>query len=283
MPDSLLTESEILSAYDHVGALYPHQPTLSLWRAWELAAYRRHQLVEPVLDIGCGDGRFFRLIFPAIRRVVGVDHDPAAVSAALRTEVYEAVHTAPADRIPLSDASFASAFANCSLEHMDNLSDVLSEIYRLLRPGGRFLFSVVTDKFVTWNPLPMLAGAIGGAAAARRIGREYLDYHHLVNPLSVEHWKTHLTNAGFERIDALSIIPEVSSRVFLFLDALWHLHPQSETGKKSAAEVGGMLESYFARIPGFPATFREIIAALIRMEVSRTEGCGVVFLARRPA
>jgi hypothetical protein len=33
-----------------------------IWRAWEYAACYSFTLPEPVLDVGCGDGYFFRLV-----------------------------------------------------------------------------------------------------------------------------------------------------------------------------------------------------------------------------
>lgn len=274
-----LTEAEILSAYDQVSVLYPRNPPMCLWRAWELAAYRRHRLIEPVLDIGCGDGRFFRQVFPGIGQVVGVDHDSETAAAARKSGAYQAVHVAPADRIPLADESFASAFANCSLEHMDNLPGVLREIHRLLRPGGSFLFSVVTDKFLTWNPLPMLTSAISGSAAGQQVSRNHVRFHHLVNALPPEQWTGLLSDAGFEGIESLSIVPELCSRVFLFFDSLWHV--QSATGD-SACELGRFLEPYIASFPQFASGFRQILASLIRMEVNPDRGCGLVLRASRP-
>ena len=104
----LLTRDQVLAAYDEVAALYPHIPPLAAWRSWELAGYRRYQLVEPVLDLGCGDGRYFRLVWPDVRDVVGVDIDPETAARARGTGVYREVHVAAAHRLPFRPGAFAS-------------------------------------------------------------------------------------------------------------------------------------------------------------------------------
>lgn len=76
MQTETLVSSEILSGYDAVIALYPHIPPLSHWRAWEHAAYQRYSIGGRILDLGCGDGRYFRLIWPLANDVVGVDISP---------------------------------------------------------------------------------------------------------------------------------------------------------------------------------------------------------------
>ena len=99
---------------------------------------QRFVLPEPVLDIGCGDGRFFRLLFPDCQDVVGVELDQGTARNALDSGVYRDVHVMAADALPATAERFGSAFANCSLEHMDNLHGVLSGIHASLQPGAPF-------------------------------------------------------------------------------------------------------------------------------------------------
>jgi SAM-dependent methyltransferase len=270
----VLSAAEVLAGYDAVAALYPSIPSLLMWRSWEYAAYRRFPLAEPTLDVGCGDGRFFRLIFPHPTDVVGLDADPAVVEAARNSGVYRQVHLGPADQLPFRDRSFASAFANCSLEHMDHLSDVLRGICRTLQPGGTFLFSVVTDRFVEWAPLPLILRAAGADDHAESARRAYEAYHHLVNPLPADDWASRLDEAGFDIIGRVPIVPEWTARLFLFVDQLWHL-------RAGAGECGDVLEPNIAARHGFVAGFREVLTGVLQMEQDLGIGAGAVFHARR--
>ena len=159
MRQVLIEAEEVLSGYDAV------LPSMNLRRAWEFAAYRRYSLTEPALDIGCGDGRFFRLVWPSISDVTGGDMNPAVVEAAKQSGVYGKVYLAPAHRLPVRNNTFASAFANCSLEHMDHLPDVLTSIRHSLKRGAMFALSVVTDKFNDWAALPLLMEQMAGQSA----------------------------------------------------------------------------------------------------------------------
>jgi SAM-dependent methyltransferase len=273
-----LSDEDILAGYDRVSSLYPFIPPLSLWRAWECAAYARYRLPEPVLDIGCGDGRFFRMLWPHIRQVVGVEVDPAVAEQAVASGVYERVLRTPANRIPAGETGYASAFANCSLEHMDDLDGVLRSVYRALAPGGRFLCSVVTDRFVAWPPLPALIATVAGAELARQLGTEYLSYHHLVSPLTEHAWCQRLEAAGFGVREHVPILPEATARLFLTLDQLWHL-PGTSPGP---AGLGIELEIFLSRHPRFPTAFRQILRGVIEMEVDHHAACGAVFLAEKP-
>ena len=271
---SLLSSDEVVAGYDAVSLLYPYIPPMSMWRAWEYAAYRRFALPEPVLDVGCGDGRFFRLVWPPPRNVVGVDVDPGVVEAARRSGVYREVLVAPADRLPVRPETFASAFANCSLEHMDHLSEVLRGISGGLRPGAPFLLSVVTDRFLEWTALPGLIGAVGEAARARALHAEYEAYHHLVNPLPANTWIERLEEAGFEVLEHVPLLPELTSRLFLFLDHLWHL-------PRPGGELGDVLYPLLTTLSDFPAAFRQVLTGVMRMEWDWSSGSGAVFQARR--
>jgi SAM-dependent methyltransferase len=213
-------------------------------------------------------------VFPDLRAVTGIDADNGVAEAARRSGVYEDVQVCPAHALPLPDRSFSSAFANCSLEHMDRLPDVLRGIAASLRPGGTFLFSVVTDRFLEWAPLPLILRAAGADDHATAVQRSYEAYHHLVNPLPATEWTRRLDEAGFDIIEHVPIVPEWTGRLFLFFDQLWHL-------RSGSGECGEKLEAHVAARTGFIGGFREVLAGILQMEQHQGIGAGAVFYARR--
>jgi len=271
-----LTPEDILSAYDEVAKLYANIPSLCIWRTWELAAYRRYQLKEPVLDVGCGDGRFFGLVWPGIQEVVGIDHDPNVVEIARKSGVYKDVLFASISEFWFPPRSFSTVFANCSLEHVDHLSDVLDNLYRALRPRGTFFLSVVTGKFRDWYMLPLLVQQIGAPLLAMSLEKEYEAYHHLTNCLSEDQWVECLKRAGFDVKEHIAILPEMCSRLFLFLDHLWHI-PWIK------GEIGDFLYPFFCKIPDFSTSLRLILAGFLKMEKDWSTGSGAIFRTEKKA
>jgi SAM-dependent methyltransferase len=275
---TLLKPEDVAAAYRVLVELYPYIPSMVMWRAWEYAAYRSlgWKLAEPVLDVGCGDGQFFRCVWPDVREVVGIDHDAAVARLGGLSGVYRGIARARADQLPFGEARFASAFANCSLEHMDHLPSVLGDIAAALRPSAPFVLSVVTDKFIEWGALPQLARTIGQAELADRLQVEFEEFHHLVSPLPPEVWCRRLEEAGFEVLDHVPILPELSSRLFLFVDQLWHVRLADHSD-----EFGPAIQAYLSRSPGFPAALAAALVHTLAAEADYSVGSGAVFRVRR--
>ena len=88
-----------------------------------------------VLDAGCGSGRIFRYEMAEGCRVVGVD---------LGTELRDNPNVADRlqgdlRRLPFLDASFDAVLASHVMEHLPQPKEALTEIARVLKPGGFFL------------------------------------------------------------------------------------------------------------------------------------------------
>lgn len=272
----LLAAEQVLHGYDRVAELYPHIPSLSHWRAWEYAAYQHHRLEGRILDLGCGDGRYFRLIWPRAEHVIGLDMDAAVAESGRRSGVYREVHVAPAHHVPEPDASFDHVFANCSLEHMDHLDQVLREIHRCLAPGGTLLCSVVTDRFVKWSLLPRLIDLAGFGEAAAGLERDFTGFHHLANPLSPPDWQSTFERAGLACEEHIPILPKNNSGMFLLMDCLWHVK------RAGGGEMGDVIYPFLSANPKFPGGFRKVLAGLLEMETEPEDCSGAVFLVRKP-
>lgn len=98
-----------------------------------------------ILDLGCGKGRFARVLSDRGARVVGLDVSPGMLAAA-RTSGIDCVFGS-ARRLPFASSSFDGAFAVEVFEHMEPraIDDALAELRRVLRPGGTF---ALVDKSV---------------------------------------------------------------------------------------------------------------------------------------
>lgn len=276
MRTRICTPAEVLSAYAEVSSLYGFVPPLSHWRAWELAAYRHYRLEGRVLDLGCGDGRYFRLVWPEAADVVGVDADAEVARLGRESGVYQAVHNTFAHQVPEADGAFDSAFANCSLEHMDHLPAVLREIQRCLKPGGVLLCSVVTDRFLQWSMLPKFVRLAGGVPAGDLLERQFLEFHHLMNPLPVQHWKAQFEQAELVVQEHVPILPLFNSGFFLGMDTLWHVK------KAGGGEFGDMIHPFLTAHDRFPKGFAQVLAGLMEMESDWEDCSGAVFLVRKP-
>jgi SAM-dependent methyltransferase len=261
---------EVLAGYDVLADIYGHVPPLMMWRAWEVAGYRKYRLPEPVLDLGCGDGQFFHRVFPEISDVVGVDLSQHAVDAARRSQVYRAVHVTPAHALPLPTEAVSSVFANCALEHMDHLDEVLAEVFRVLRPGGVFLLSVVTDRFVSWAPLQSLLEACHAADAGRSAQARHESYHHLVNALPRAEWVARCEQAGFRALEWMPIVQGSAGWLFLLLDQLWHIERQT------GGEFGDGLAARLLEIPNRISGLRRMFEGLLDMSIGAPDHAGLI-------
>lgn len=94
---------------------------------------------EDVLDVGCGSGVYMTALRERGLRVRGVDLSAAAVARARRAG--HDVALASGDRLPFADESFDAVLCHRTLYLVSDPQRVIGEFHRVLRPGGRVVFS----------------------------------------------------------------------------------------------------------------------------------------------
>ncbi len=134
---------------------------------------------EKVLDLGCGRGGETLLAAAAVGTegfVWGLDLTPRMLDLARERALTENIYNiefvqGSMEQIPLPDASLDAVLSNCAINHAPDKLKVYHEIFRVLKPGGRFVVSdIMTD-----NPLPQeikedpdaIAACFGGAITVR--------------------------------------------------------------------------------------------------------------------
>lgn len=123
------------------------------------------------LDVGCGEGRFCRMLQTLGTRTVGVDPTEALVAHARALDPSGDYRVGVAERLGLDDASFDLVVSYLSLIDMPDLGSALTEMVRVLRPGGALLVANLTG-FTT-------AGMVFGGRRPRGADKHagYLDEH----------------------------------------------------------------------------------------------------------
>jgi SAM-dependent methyltransferase/4-amino-4-deoxy-L-arabinose transferase-like glycosyltransferase len=210
-------------------------------RAVEARFYRRlavcGDVQEPVLDIGCGDGHFAQLAFDA-PLTAGIDPWWGPLRKARRAGAHRLVIQGMGDRMPFADEQFATAISNSVLEHILDVQAVLHDANRVLKPGGKLIFTTPSHYFSRY-----LAGAaffekLGLSSVAGRYRRffNFISRHEHTDP--PELWLNRLSQAGFvveqwhyyfskEALRALEWghVQGLPSAVMHFLTGHWVLAP----------------------------------------------------------
>lgn len=114
---------------------------------------RRHVLDAPMLqrvrargfrqavDIGCGEGRFCRMLKAEGIACIGIDPTRALIEHARQCDPQGDYRVAGAESLPLADASCDLAVFYLSLIDIAELDAALSEAHRVLRPGSSLLIA----------------------------------------------------------------------------------------------------------------------------------------------
>lgn len=146
---------------------------------------------KKVLDFGCGDGFFANLVFGKSKINVGLDlFDNKRIKEAKKENIYKKIALYDGNIIPYSNNYFNTVVSNCVLEHIPNIKFSLKEIHRVLKPGGYFLTSVMTDRWEDY----FFGSKIFGKAYVKYMRK--VQAHH--NLLSNKQWQLNFRKAGFK-------------------------------------------------------------------------------------
>jgi len=95
---------------------------------------------EMILDVGTGEGQVARVLAEQGSTVVGVDPIDAQTVLASKRGGGPVYARSTADGLPFGNESFDAVVACLVFEHIDAVDEAISEVARVLKPGGRFLF-----------------------------------------------------------------------------------------------------------------------------------------------
>ena len=154
----------------------------------EMAAPRP---VDLVLDVATGTGNTALALAPLVLRVVGLDVASAMLEQARARAQAEKIENAEfvsgsAEEIPFSDAEFSLVVSRHAPHHFHQLDKFLSEVRRVLKPGGRF---VVADQI---SPSAQVTGWVDRWERTR-------DPSHF-RQRTVAEWRAMAATAGFSWI-----------------------------------------------------------------------------------
>ena len=110
-----------------------------------------------LLDVGCGQGKSFRLLHEAFQpqRMIGLDADPRSLELSREEAEHEhfrlqlIADDCAAIRLP--DAGVDVVFCHQTSDHLLEQERALDEFWRVLKPGGCLLFAESTKAYIdTW-------------------------------------------------------------------------------------------------------------------------------------
>ncbi len=106
-----------------------------------------------VLDVGCAGGFMAEAMAAKGAAVTGIDPASQAIEAARAHAVisgYDIQYDVGiGEELPYADASFDTVVCVDVLEHVTDLKKVVSEIARVLKPGGVFLYDTINRNVIS--------------------------------------------------------------------------------------------------------------------------------------
>lgn len=97
------------------------------------------------LDVGCGEGRFSRMLRAAGIQTIGIDPTEILIEEARRRDPGGDYRLAAAEELPFPDAAFDLVISYLTLIDIPDAARAIKEMTRILKPGGRLLIANLTS------------------------------------------------------------------------------------------------------------------------------------------
>jgi SAM-dependent methyltransferase len=245
-------------------------PSEAFWRSFELDAVRRHAFRRPILELGCGNGRFAELAGLEIDDAI--DLNPRAVERARQLDhVYARVRCADIRELEADGSPrFASVFSNSVLEHVPDLDSVLVACHEVLEPGGELVITVPLEEM---NHHLLLDRPWYASWRARKLEHR--------NLWTVSDWTAALQRAGFGEVGSHPYFDGAACRSWDRLDVAGSLgvgRVRVGVGLRRAASIA---------LPGSakPGLKRRLARRLSRRAAAAAGGppCATLLVATKPS
>ena len=133
------------------------------------------------LDVGCGEGRFCRMMRDCGIHTVGVDPTDALIQQARHRDPQGDYRIGYAEALDLPDAAFDLVVSYLTLIDIPDIAAAISQMARVLRPGGTLLIANL-NSFLT-------ASVSGGWTKEPNGERRFIIDHYLTERVEWQAWR----------------------------------------------------------------------------------------------
>jgi demethylmenaquinone methyltransferase/2-methoxy-6-polyprenyl-1,4-benzoquinol methylase len=183
--------------------------SLGLDRSWRRRAVAALELAPSsvVIDLACGTGDLCRELTRTGHRAIGIDFSPKMLALASRGAL--PLVQADAAMLPVATGTTDGLVCGFALRNFADLTAVLTEIGRVVRPGGRISLLEVDSPRARWlaighriwfrGVVPRLGALLSDKAAYRYLPRSFA---YLPRPTEMA---TLVAAAGFDEVRRLAL------------------------------------------------------------------------------
>ncbi|WP_318373406.1 malonyl-ACP O-methyltransferase BioC [Enterobacter sp.] len=133
----------VAAAFGRAAQGYTRHDQLQRQSAELLLAMTGERSVERVLDAGCGPGTLSRYWREQGAQVTALDLSAPMLDEARRQQAAHHYVQADIEAMPFDHAQFDLAWSNLAVQWCDDLHQALSELNRVVRPGGAVAFTTL--------------------------------------------------------------------------------------------------------------------------------------------
>ncbi len=107
---------------------------------------------KAVLCVGCGNGDECAYIKRrGAKRVIGIDISKSMIELAKEKHKNIEFHVMSANKLYFKDKEFDIVYSDLVLHYIKNIEEPVKEVFRVLKPGGKFIFSVMHPLYTAFE------------------------------------------------------------------------------------------------------------------------------------
>lgn len=216
----------VAAAFGRAAQGYTRHDQLQRQSAELLLAMTGERSVERVLDAGCGPGSLSRYWREQGAQVTALDLSAPMLDEARRRQAAHHYVLADIEAMPFDHAQFDLAWSNLAVQWCDDLHQALSELNRVVRPGGAVAFTTLAA-----GSLPELNQAWQAVDHHPHANR-FLPPQQLTDTVSRWHGRSGIAHITLDFDDALSAMRSLKGI------GATHLHE----GRQAQALTRGQLQ-----------------------------------------